>query len=178
MAQGERTTEREEPPGDLVEQMARAQKIVYDRLAVQARSRSDLEQALAKKHVPAEVGSAVLDQFERAGLIDDAEFARSWVQSRQRSKGLSSKVLAMELRRKGVDDELAREALDQLDPEVELEAAHRLVQAKLRSMAALDETTKIRRLTGLLARKGYAPQVAFDVVRRELGAEATPIESM
>ncbi|QGG43257.1 regulatory protein RecX [Aeromicrobium yanjiei] len=158
--------------------MSRARQIVYDRLAVTARSRADLEQALAKKHVPAEVARAILDKFEDAGLVDDAEFARSWVQSRQRSKGLSSRVLAMELRRKGVDEEIAREALDELDPAVELEAAHRLVQTKLRSMSALDDTTKIRRLTGLLARKGYSPQIAFDVVRQELGAEPAPLESL
>ncbi|MRJ76984.1 regulatory protein RecX [Aeromicrobium sp. SMF47] len=158
--------------------MSRARQIVYDRLAVTARSRADLEQALAKKHVPAEVARAILDKFEDAGLVDDAEFARSWVRSRQRSKGLSSRVLAMELRRKGVDEEIAREALDELDPEVELEAAHRLVRTKLRSMSALDDTTKIRRLTGLLARKGYSPQIAFDVVRQELGAEPAPLESL
>ena len=163
---------------DVDEQMTRARQIVYDRLAVQARSRADLEQALAKKQVPAEVASAVLDKFEDAGLVDDEEFARSWVQSRQRSKGLSSRVLAMELRRHGVGDETVREALDELDPEAEIEAAHRLVQAKLRSMSRLDDTTRIRRLTGLLARKGYSPQVAFDVVRQELGAETQPLESM
>lgn len=163
---------------DVAEQMSRARQIVYDRLAVTARSRADLEQALAKKQVPAEVARAILDKFEDAGLVDDAEFARSWVQSRQRSKGLSSRVLAMELRRKGVDEEIAREALGELDPEVEVEAAHRLVQAKLRSMSSLDETTKVRRLTGLLARKGYSPQIAFDVVRQELGAEPAPLDSL
>lgn len=163
---------------DLAEQMAKARQIVYDRLAVQARSRADLEQALAKKQVSAEVATAILDKFEDAGLIDDAEFARSWVQSRQRTKGLSSRVLAMELRRKGVDDELVSDALDELDPELEIEAAHRLVQTKLRSMSKLDEATKLRRLTGLLARKGYSSQLAFDVVRHELGAEAEPLDSM
>ncbi|MCW2768779.1 MAG: recombinase RecX [Aeromicrobium sp.] len=170
--------ELDESGYDLAEELGRAQKIVYDRLAVQARSRADLEQSLAKKQVPAEVATAVLDKFEAAGLVDDEEFARSWVQSRQRSKGLSSRVLAMELRRKGVDDEIAREALSELDPEVEIEAAHRLVRTKLRSMHQLDETAKIRRLTGLLARKGYSPQIAFDVVRQELGAEVQPIESL
>jgi regulatory protein len=162
----------------LAEELGRARQIVYDRLAVQARSRADLEQALAKKHVPAEVAAAVLDKFEAAGLVDDEEFARAWVQGRQRSKGLSSRVLAMELRRKGVDDEIARQALSELDPELEVQAAHRLVQTKLRSMSTLDETTKIRRLTGLLARKGYSPQLAFEVVREELGAEVQPLDSL
>lgn len=163
---------------DLAEQMSRARQIVYDRLAVQARSRADLEQTLAKKQVSAEVATAILDKFEDAGLIDDAEFAHAWVQARQRSKGLSSRVLAMELKRKGVAEELIRDALDELDPGAEVEAAHRLVQTKLRSMTKLDDTTKIRRLTGLLARKGYAPQIAFEVVRHELGEEAQPLESM
>ncbi len=163
---------------DTAELLARARQLVYDRLAVRARSRADLEQALLKKHIPIEVASAVLDKFEDAGLIDDAEFARSWVQSRQRSKGLSSRVLAMELRRQGVDEQLAKEALSELDPDAEVQSAHRLVQAKLRSMGSLDETTKIRRLTGLLARKGYSPQIAFDVVRQELGTEPQPLDSL
>lgn len=154
-----------------------ARTIVYERLAVQARSRADLEQALAKRHVPAEVAAVVLDRFQEAGLIDDADFARSWVQSRQRSKGLSSRVLAMELRRKGIDDQISEEVLAELDPEAEMQAAHRLVQRKLRSMSALDDTTKIRRLTGMLARKGYSPQMSFDVVREELGAEAQALDS-
>ncbi|MFI5428164.1 regulatory protein RecX [Aeromicrobium sp. UC242_57] len=162
----------------LSEEMGRARQIVYDRLAVQARSRADLEQTLAKKQVSAEVAAAVLDKFEDAGLVDDAEFAHAWVQARQRSKGLSSRVLAMELKRKGVADGLIRDALDGSILRRRSKAAHRLVQTKLRSMSRLDDTTKIRRLTGLLARKGYAPQVAFEVVRHELGAEAQPLESL
>ncbi len=155
-----------------------ARKVIYDRLAVRAQSRSDLAAALAKKLVPQEVASAMLDKFEAAGLIDDEEFARAWVQSRQRSKGLSSRVLAMELRQKGVADEIAKEVLAEIDPADELQAAHRLVQGKLRSMARFDDATKTRRLTGMLARKGYAPQIAFEVVRQELGAEAAALDSL
>lgn len=155
-----------------------AKEIVVRKLSERAHSRSDLAQALVKKQVPEGVVEATLAKFEVAGLIDDEDFARSWVQARQRGKGLSSRALANELRRKGVDDEIAKEVLGELDPDDELEAAHRLVRAKLRSLSRFDETTKIRRLTGLLARKGYPSQVAFDVVRRELGAEAEPLDSM
>lgn len=154
-----------------------AKEIVVRKLSERAHSRSDLAQALAKKQVPEGVAEATLAKFETAGLIDDEDFARSWVQSRQRSKGLSARALANELRRKGVDAEISKAVLSELDPEVELEAAHRLVQAKLRSMSRFDDTTKIRRLTGLLARKGYSPQTAFDVVRQELGAERQALDS-
>jgi regulatory protein len=147
-----------------------ARTILLRRLTDQPRSRAELAGFLAKKHVPGDVAEKVLDRFEEVGLIDDEDFARSWVESRQRSRGVASRVLAMELRRKGIDDDTSREVLSQLDPEVERQNAHRLVQKKLRSMRGLDSTTQIRRLTGMLARKGYAPQVAFDVVRDELEA--------
>lgn len=153
------------------DQEAVARDIVLRRLTDSPRSRAELAETLAKKHVPDDVAARVLDRFEEVGLIDDADFARQWVQSRQRSKGIAQRVLALELRRKGIDDEIVRDALNDLDPQAERQAAHRLVQRRLRSMSGLDTTTQVRRLTGMLARKGYAPQVAFDVVRAEL-AEA------
>jgi regulatory protein len=163
---------------DLAEAEQVAKTVVYDRLAACARSRFDLEQALTTKGVPAEVAADVLDRFEAAGLVDDAEFARSWVQQRQAGKGLSARALADELRRKGVDDDLAREALAELDPEVEVQAAHQLVQRKLRSMSSLADEVKTRRLVGMLARKGYSPALAFEVVRTELGAEQQALDSL
>ncbi len=175
-------TARQEPPVTNTDADADpesvARSILLRRLTDQPRSRAELAGFLAKKHVPTDVAERVLDRFEEVGLIDDEEFARSWVQSRQRSRGVASKVLAMELRRKGIDDDTSREVLAELDPELERQTAHRLVQKKLRSMHGLDSTTQIRRLTGMLARKGYAPQVAFDVVRAELEAmEAPPLDS-
>jgi len=155
-----------------------AKEIVVRKLSERAHSRSDLAQALAKKQVPEGVVDATLAKFEAAGLIDDEDFARSWVQARQRGKGLSSRALANELRTKGVDDEIAKEVIGELDPEAEVEAAHRLVRARLRSLSRYDDTTKVRRLTGLLARKGYPSQLAYAVVREELGAEAEPLDSM
>ncbi len=163
---------------DPAEARSLAKQVVYDRLAERPRSRSDLEQALAKRRVPAEVATEVLDRFEEAGLVDDAAFARSWIDGRRRGKGLASRALALELRRKGVDDEVVREALDEIDPDDERQAAHRLVQGKLRSMRGLDDQVRTRRLVGMLARKGYPPGLAYEVVRIELGAEAEPLDSL
>jgi regulatory protein len=74
----------------------------------------------------------------------------------------------MELRRKGVDDEVARDALDEIDPDDEVEAARALVRAKLRSVRNLDRDKAVRRLVGMLARKGHSSSVAFQVVKEEL----------
>ena len=145
-----------------------ARKILLDQLSGQARTRRELADRLAKKNVPGEVATRLLDRFEEVGLIDDEEFARSWVASRQVGKGLAGRALAQELRRKGVNDEVAREALDELDPDDEVEAARVLVRRKLRSVARVDHATAVRRLSGMLARKGYPPGTAFRVVREEL----------
>ncbi len=169
-----------DPQQDLPEADAEsfARQILLQRLTDQPRSRAELAASLAKKNVPADVATRLLDRFEEVGLIDDAEFARLWVQSRQRSKGLGRSVLARELRTKGIDDEVAREALEQIDADDEVQAAHRLVQKRLRSMQGIDRTVQTRRLTGMLARKGYSPSVAFAVVREELGSEPEPLDSL
>jgi regulatory protein len=154
-----------------------ARKILLDQLTGQARSRKELADKLAAKLVPDDVATRLLDRFEEVGLVDDAAFARSWVASRQPSKGLARRALAVELRRKGIDDDVAREALDEIDTDDEAEAARTLVRKKLRSMANLDDTARTRRLVGMLARKGYSPGLAFAVVRQELNSSESVMEA-
>ncbi|MGZ5399686.1 MAG: regulatory protein RecX [Nocardioides sp.] len=149
-----------------------ARKILLDQLTGRARSRRELADKLAQKNVAEEVATSLLDRFEEVGLIDDAEFARLWVEGRHAAKGLAPRALAQELRRKGVDDEVAREALEQIDADEQRTAARALVRKKLRSLQRFDEVTKTRRLVGMLARKGYAPGLAHALVREELGVEA------
>jgi regulatory protein len=147
-----------------------ARKILLDQLTGKARTRKELADKLAQRHVPEEIATRLLDRFEEVGLVDDQAFARLWSTSRQSSKGLARRALAQELRRKGVADEVAREALDELDPAAEEAAARELVQRKLRSMSRLDDTTKVRRLLGMLARKGHPSGLAMAVVRSEVQA--------
>lgn len=150
-----------------------ARKILLDQLTGQPRSRKELSDKLASRNVPVEVATRLLDRFEEVGLVDDTAFAQAWVQSRRSvgsggGKGLARRALAQELRRKGVADEVAREALDEVDPADEEAAARVLVRKKLRSLARVDDTTATRRLVGMLARKGYGSGLAFAVVRDEL----------
>jgi regulatory protein len=147
-----------------------ARKILLDQLTGQARSRKELGDKLASRNVPDEIAIALLDRFEEVGLVDDEAFARSWIASRQPGKGLARRALAQELRRKGIDDEVARDALDEVDPADEEAAARALVRKKLRTLSRVDDTTATRRLVGMLARKGYSSGLAFAVVRDELAA--------
>ena len=99
------------------------------------KTRQQLADLLAKRDVPDEAAEAVLDRFTEVGLIDDAAFARAWVSSRQAGRGLARRALSAELRAKGVDPEVAAEAVEAVDDDDERAAARRLVERKVRGDA-------------------------------------------
>ena len=124
-----------------------------------------------------------MDRFEEVKLVDDADFADMWVRSRSQSRKLAKGALRRELAEKGIDEDTAAVALEQLSDEDEDSAARELVQRKLRGVtgfedrAERDKTT--RRLASMLARKGYQPSKAFRIVGEVLddavaGAGAGP----
>ena len=155
-----------------------ARQVCLDLLAIGPRTRLELAKALAKKGVPEEAAEAVLERFEDVGIIDDALFASMWVTSRHRGRGLAGRALSQELRRKGVDDEVVREAVGALEPEQEEATARALVRRKLASTKGLATDARIRRLAGMLARKGYGGGLAFRVVKEELEAEGAEIPEL
>jgi regulatory protein len=158
--------------------VAAAREICLRLLTDRARTRQELAQALRRKGVPDDAASTVLERFDEVGLIDDAAFAGQWVRSRHSHRGLARRAIAMELRRKGVSDEDAGEALAEVDAESEERRARELVDRKLRSLTvgtAEQRATAGRRLVGMLARKGYGAGIAYRVVKEALaerGAEA------
>ena len=145
------------------ESVARA--ICLRALTGAAKTRQQLADLLARRDVPEETATAVLDRFAEVGLIDDAAFARAWVTSRQSGRGLARRALRAELRAKGVDGEEAEQALAEVDDEDERAAARYLVERRLSSLRRVDRQTATRRLIGMLARKGYSGGLAAGVVR-------------
>lgn len=124
------------------------------------------------------MATEVLSRFEDVGLIDDGAFADAWVESRHHDRGLARRALARELRTKGVDPELIDEAVGQLDSAQEEATARELVARKLRSTRGMERDRRVRRLAGMLARKGYAPGVALRVVREALESEGEDTEGL
>lgn len=146
-----------------------AREICIRQLAVRPRTRAELAKALAKWEISAETIAEVLDRYDEVGMIDDAAFARAWVSSRHQGKGLARRALANELRQRGVDAEVATEALETVDDDAEAAAARTLVDRKLRSARGTPEQV-FRRLVGMLARKGYPAGVAIGAVKDALAA--------
>ncbi|WP_247613451.1 recombination regulator RecX [Streptomyces galbus] len=165
--------EQGESSGDPAE---RARAICLRLLTGTPRTRKQLADALHKREIPDEVAEEVLSRFEEVGLIDDGAFADAWVESRHHGRGLARRALARELRTKGVDSALIDEAVSQLDSEQEEATARELVARKLRSTRGLDRDKRLRRLAGMLARKGYPEGMALRVVRQALEEEGEDTE--
>ncbi|MFI8537326.1 recombination regulator RecX [Streptomyces aquilus] len=165
--------EKGEPSGDPVE---RARNICLRLLTGTPRTRKQLADALSKKGIPEEAAEEVLSRFEEVGLINDSAFADAWVESRHHGRGLARRALAQELRTKGVDSTLIEAAVSHLDSEQEETTARELVDRKLRATRGLDRDKRLRRLAGMLARKGYPEGMALRVVRQALEDEGEETE--
>lgn len=154
----------------------RARQICLRLLTGTPRTRKQLADALSKRQIPDDTVDEVLSRFEEVGLIDDGAFADAWVESRHHGRGLARRALARELRTRGVDSELIDEAVAKVDSDQEEATARELVARKLRATRGLDRDKRVRRLAGMLARKGYSQGLALRVVRQALEEEGEDTE--
>lgn len=166
VGRGQGAAARNEPPRSESEV---AREICLRQLAVRPRTRAELTKVLVRKEISEEVISEVLDRYDEVGIIDDAAFARAWVSSRHHGRGLARRALANELRQRGVDAEVADEALEAVDEEAEAAAARALVDRKLRTASGTPDAV-FRRLVAMLARKGYPAGIAIRAVKDALAA--------
>ncbi|MEO5748102.1 MAG: regulatory protein RecX [Ornithinibacter sp.] len=142
-----------------------ARGIVLRQLSMTPRSRAQLERKLSERGCDDVVAARVLDRMTEVGLVDDEAYAQMLVRVRHLDKGLARRALSHELRRHGIDQELADAALRQVDADDERLRAEQLVEKRLRSLHGLAPEVQSRRLAGLLARKGYSSGIAYPVIR-------------
>jgi regulatory protein len=137
------------------------------------RSHRELERRLLQAgYEPEEVAEA-LEALQRSGLVDDERFARAVVEQEAGRRLSGRRAVAAALASKGVDGEAAQAALADLDDLAgERDRAEALASARAGRLAGLPPEVAHRRLTGLLARRGYPPGVARDAARRALGLDA------
>lgn len=154
---------------------AAAREICLRLLTLAPRTRAQLADALQRSGVPDRAAETVLARFTEAGLIDDPAFARAWVESRHYSRGLSRRALSAELRRRGVADGDVQEAVETLDPDQEAATARQLIARKAAATRGQPPEVRVRKLMGVLARKGYGSALAYRVVREALEREGADL---
>lgn len=142
-------------------------------LTARARTRVELAGQMSKRGYADDVVEVVLSRLTKVGLVDDEDFAAEWVRSRQTHAGKGRRALAAELRTKGVDEEVIASVIDGIDPGAERVRAEELVERRLRReiLGDGDDSKLMRRLVGMLARRGYSQSMAVSVVSDALAAE-------
>ena len=158
-------------PGQVKDPEEQARQLCLRLLTGRPRTRAQLAEAMHRHGVPEDAAAAVLARFAEVGLIDDAAFARAWVESRHHGRGLARRALSAELKQRGVDGRDITAAVSALDPADEMATARRLVDKGLAASRGKPLPTRIRRLVGLLARKGYPAPIAYRVVREAIEQE-------
>ncbi len=135
-------------------------------LAGRARSRREMEERLLRSGYRPCTVEMVLFKLEKEGLLDDADFARQWVDARS-ARRMGRGRIAQELRRKGVSAQEAEEALEALSEEDQLEGAIALVEKALSRVPSGEDSRKTAaRITAMLARRGYGYDVAREAISR------------
>ena len=152
-----------------------ANTIALNALVARAKSKGELLAQLKKRGVEDDVAQATIFRLQENGLINDSEFAKAWTQSRHTSKKLSKRIIAGELRTRGVDQSSIDEALDEIDDESEYRTAFSLGMKKYNTMSRLEPEVQIRRIQSLLQRKGFSfPTIAR--VIRELDVQSDELQ--
>jgi regulatory protein len=136
-------------------------------LAVRPRSRRELERRLLAARFEADEVQDVLRRLERVGLVDDEAFARQFAEHRFGSRKEGSRAVMQGLRAAGVAPSLA-EAVSQDAPDDDEERAAALARSRVSRLAGVPPEKAFARLSSLLMRRGYGPEIARSAARMAL----------
>ncbi len=139
-----------------------------DLLSYRPRSTQEIRDRLARKGFQEPAVDAAVDRLSGWGYLNDGDFARRWVENRTEHRPRGTRLLAQELRHKGIDRDLIGETLDEADID-ELAAALQAGERKAQSYARLEPAIAKRRLSGFLARRGFNGGVVRQATEQLLG---------
>lgn len=155
------------------EALETARQVALGFLAPRPRSVAEVRQHLAKKKFAAEVIDHVLVRLREVGLIDDAAFARYWIENREQFRPRATRALRVELKRKGLDENDIAAALENVD---ECESAYRAAQARAYRWRNLERREFLQKMIAFLMRRGFAYTTAKDAAQRAWEARHQPGE--
>jgi regulatory protein len=160
------------PAAPEVDPVERARGLAWRSLNKRDRTVDEVGGMLLAKRVEPAVADQVVTELIELGYLDDARYAQRFAEDRRRLDAWGSDRIARRLRELGVDREAIEAAVAAQEPEEELSAAQEL----LRRRCPAPPTTRAERdrALGILIRRGYAPELALDALRRHAGVEAEP----
>ena len=131
----------------------RAYERALNYLSYRPRSKAEVSRNLRKKEIEDRVIDVVIGRLTRAGLLDDREFARYWVDNRARFNPRGLRGLRYELRQKGVSQDVIDDALASFDVQA---AARKVADAGARRLSQEAPRDFRRKLKAYMARRGFS----------------------
>jgi regulatory protein len=145
-------------------------------LSYRTRSEKEIRQNLRKHEIPEDVVEETIERLRENGLANDNKFARVWVENRNTFRPRSRRVLTMELRQKGLDDETVQAAVSNVD---ENALAYESACKRAGRFKSLEWGEFRKKLSEYLARRGFPYSVIAPVVTKvwdELNGETKYFE--
>jgi regulatory protein len=132
-------------------------------LSYRARSESEIRQNLRKHEIPEPMIEQTLERLKQDGVANDPQFARAWVENRTVFRPRSRRVMAMELRQKGLDERAVATAVAGVDDEA---LAYEAAKKRAPRLKSLEWNEFRKKLSDFLARRGFSYSVSAPVVTR------------
>lgn len=146
------------------DRVERAYSAALNFLSYRPRSAWEVDRYFHRKGIGTEVTEEVVARLQRTGLLNDADFARFWVENRQTFRPRGSHALRVEMRRKGLSSDVIEEVLQ--DAADEEDTAYRAACARVRTYRGLDEVAFFRKMMAFLQRRGFPYEPAASATRR------------
>jgi regulatory protein len=143
--------------------LERALDLAYHAVARRERTIAELRTCLERKRVGPVAIDAAVEQLCEAGLLDDARYARRFAEDKRELERWGRERIARDLHRRGVPPELIESAVTDPGRDAELETAVLLLEHRFQTPPTSDRERN--RAWGLLIRRGYTPEIAYDAVR-------------
>lgn len=131
-------------------------------ISYRPRSQAEVERNLRKHEVTEEVIPGIVERLKTGGLLNDQDFARRWVEDRAAFRPRGAYALRVELRQKGLSDEVIEQAVAGLDQQ---SLARQAAQRKLRQLSDLDWQQFRTKLSAFLSRRGFGYDIVAEVCR-------------
>ncbi len=151
----------------MTQEIAKAKAYALKILNIRPHSEQEFREKLARKKYSPETVTEITGYCRKCGYLDDALFARAWIQSRLNNRPKSRRFIEIELLKKGLDRDLINRALDEngLGRDTDFNLARRLAKERYEKLQNADLETVRRRLSGYLARRGFGTECIYKIIK-------------
>lgn len=132
-------------------------------LTYRERSEAEIRQNLKKRDIYDEVTNEILERLRSNGLVDDERFAQTWVENRIEFRPRSRRLLALELRKKGIEEETIQQAIEQADDD---KSAYQAALKRSHRLKNLEWPVFRQKMYGFLARRGFNYETTAPIITR------------